>query len=86
MSSASRCFFRARPSDLGRSFSARWKHGVWLGRRWGAASRIAAVSPREVREVRAAARRPFGDRWSREGLQSLAPVPWVWRAESERSD
>eukprot|EP00969_Alexandrium_andersonii_P176756 7815845-Alexandrium_andersonii.AAC.1 len=32
--------------------------GVWLGRRWGAASRIVAVSPTEVREVRAVARRP----------------------------
>eukprot|EP00969_Alexandrium_andersonii_P205528 9081606-Alexandrium_andersonii.AAC.1 len=50
---------RARPSDMDRSLSARWGHGVWLGR-----PRIVAVSPHEVREVRAVARRPFGDRWS----------------------
>eukprot|EP00969_Alexandrium_andersonii_P157525 6962533-Alexandrium_andersonii.AAC.1 len=59
---------------------------VRLGRRWGTASHTAAVSPREVREVRAVARRPFGGRWSREGLRSPASVPWVRRAESAHSD
>eukprot|EP00969_Alexandrium_andersonii_P057411 2530586-Alexandrium_andersonii.AAC.1 len=34
----------------------------------------------------AVARRPFGDRRSREGLRSLASAPWVWRAEPARSD
>eukprot|EP00969_Alexandrium_andersonii_P177034 7827757-Alexandrium_andersonii.AAC.1 len=43
-------FYRARPSDMDGSLSARWEHGVWLGCRWGTASHIAAVSPREVRE------------------------------------
>eukprot|EP00969_Alexandrium_andersonii_P142667 6307694-Alexandrium_andersonii.AAC.1 len=59
---------------------------MWLGRRWGAASRIAAVSPTEVREVRAVARRPLPERWGREGLQNLRAVPWARRAGPERSD
>eukprot|EP00969_Alexandrium_andersonii_P311422 13761143-Alexandrium_andersonii.AAC.1 len=50
---------------MDRSLNPRWKSGVWLGRRLGTAAHIVAVSPREVREVRAAARRPFGERWSR---------------------
>eukprot|EP00969_Alexandrium_andersonii_P146974 6499295-Alexandrium_andersonii.AAC.1 len=43
-------FFRAHTNDVDRSLSARWDHGVWLGRRWGTASHFVAVSPREVRE------------------------------------
>eukprot|EP00969_Alexandrium_andersonii_P163995 7248212-Alexandrium_andersonii.AAC.1 len=64
---------------MGRSLSARREYGVcvcvWLGRRWGAASHIAAASPRGVREVGAVARRPSGDRWLREGLQSPVSAP-----------
>eukprot|EP00969_Alexandrium_andersonii_P297112 13129277-Alexandrium_andersonii.AAC.1 len=66
---------------MDRSLSPRWESGVWLGRRRGAAAHIVAVSPREVREVRAVARRPFGERWSREALQEPAAVPWMWRRE-----
>eukprot|EP00969_Alexandrium_andersonii_P083804 3697617-Alexandrium_andersonii.AAC.1 len=47
MSSVEQVSFRARPSDVGQRLSARWGYGVWLWRRWGAASRIVAVSPRE---------------------------------------
>eukprot|EP00969_Alexandrium_andersonii_P293482 12972613-Alexandrium_andersonii.AAC.1 len=57
-----RVFFRVRPPDMDRSLNPRWESGVWLGRRWGTAAHIVAVSPREVREVRAVARRPFGER------------------------
>eukprot|EP00969_Alexandrium_andersonii_P263793 11659764-Alexandrium_andersonii.AAC.1 len=67
MSPANACFtYRVRPPDMDRSLSPRWGSGVWLGRRWGTAAHIVAVSSREVREVRAVARRPFGERWSRE--------------------
>eukprot|EP00969_Alexandrium_andersonii_P291025 12865077-Alexandrium_andersonii.AAC.1 len=59
----------------------RWEPGVWLGPRWGKAAHIVAVSPRDVREVRAVARRPFGERWSREALQELSAAPWAWRCE-----
>eukprot|EP00969_Alexandrium_andersonii_P359698 15453772-Alexandrium_andersonii.AAC.1 len=48
-----RVFYRVRPPDMGRSLSPRWESGVWLGRRWGTAAHIVAVSPGEVREVRA---------------------------------
>eukprot|EP00969_Alexandrium_andersonii_P308660 13642859-Alexandrium_andersonii.AAC.1 len=71
---------------MGRSLNPRWESGVWLGRRRGAASRIAAVSPTQVREVRAAARRPLPERWGREELQNLRAVPWAWRAGPECSD
>eukprot|EP00969_Alexandrium_andersonii_P098886 4363712-Alexandrium_andersonii.AAC.1 len=56
---------------MDRSLNPRWESGIWLGRRWGTASRIVAVSPTEVREVRAVLRRPLSERWSREG----APEP-----------
>eukprot|EP00969_Alexandrium_andersonii_P240820 10630937-Alexandrium_andersonii.AAC.1 len=48
--------YRVRPDDVDRSLSTRWGSGTWLGRRWGAASRIVAVSAHEVRSVRAVAR------------------------------
>eukprot|EP00969_Alexandrium_andersonii_P013273 579101-Alexandrium_andersonii.AAC.1 len=67
---------------MDRSLNPRWEPGTWLGRRWGSAAHIVAVSATEVRTVRAVARRPFGERWSREILQSLVSVPWVWRAEA----
>eukprot|EP00969_Alexandrium_andersonii_P042869 1880136-Alexandrium_andersonii.AAC.1 len=73
MSSASRC-----PSALAR---ATWTEasalvGATVCGLGAAEARphVVAVSPRKVREVRALARRPFGDRWPREGLQSLASV------------
>eukprot|EP00969_Alexandrium_andersonii_P371266 15479134-Alexandrium_andersonii.AAC.1 len=66
---------------MDRSLNPRWESGVWLGCRWGTAARIVAVSPREVREVRAVARRPFGERWSRGALQEPTAVPWMWRRE-----
>eukprot|EP00969_Alexandrium_andersonii_P216468 9560841-Alexandrium_andersonii.AAC.1 len=72
--------YRAPPNDVGRSLNLRWEAGTWLGRRWGPASHIVAVSAHEVREVRAVARRPFGERWSREVLQGLVSAPWVRRA------
>eukprot|EP00969_Alexandrium_andersonii_P367019 15469791-Alexandrium_andersonii.AAC.1 len=37
----------ARPDDVGRSLNPRWEPGVWLGRYWGAASRIVAASAHE---------------------------------------
>eukprot|EP00975_Prorocentrum_lima_P003904 852112-Prorocentrum_lima.AAC.1 len=43
-----RVFFRVRPPDMDRSLNPRWESGVWLGRRWGTASHIVAVSPQEV--------------------------------------
>eukprot|EP00969_Alexandrium_andersonii_P041296 1810002-Alexandrium_andersonii.AAC.1 len=58
--------YRVRPDDVGRSLNPRWGSGAWLGRRWGTASHIVAVSAREARSVRAVARRPLGGRWSRE--------------------
>eukprot|EP00969_Alexandrium_andersonii_P258026 11409299-Alexandrium_andersonii.AAC.1 len=60
---------------MDRSLHPRWESGIWLGRRRGAASRIVAVSPTEVREVRAVARRPLSERWSRGELQNLRAVP-----------
>eukprot|EP00969_Alexandrium_andersonii_P017278 755309-Alexandrium_andersonii.AAC.1 len=57
-----------------RSLSARRGSGVRLRRRRGTASHMVAASPREVREVRAVVRRPFGERWPRAGLQSLVCV------------
>eukprot|EP00969_Alexandrium_andersonii_P129578 5727411-Alexandrium_andersonii.AAC.1 len=54
-----RVFYRARLPDMDRSLDPRWESGIWLGRRWGTAAQIVAVSPHEVREVRAVARRPF---------------------------
>eukprot|EP00969_Alexandrium_andersonii_P112267 4959536-Alexandrium_andersonii.AAC.1 len=57
-----RVFYRVRPPDMDRSLNPQWESGVWLGRRWGTAAHIVAVGPREVREVRAVARRPFGER------------------------
>eukprot|EP00969_Alexandrium_andersonii_P368443 15472925-Alexandrium_andersonii.AAC.1 len=71
---------------MDRSLNPRWGSGIWLGRRWGTASHIVAASPTEVREVRAVARRPLPERWSREELQNLRAVPWTWRAGSESSD
>eukprot|EP00969_Alexandrium_andersonii_P285627 12628105-Alexandrium_andersonii.AAC.1 len=65
---------------MDRSLSPRWESGIWLGRRWGTASHIVAISPAEVREVRAVARRPLSGRWSREELQNLRAAPWAWRA------
>eukprot|EP00969_Alexandrium_andersonii_P127915 5653063-Alexandrium_andersonii.AAC.1 len=58
--------YRVRPDDMDRSLNPRWESGTWLGRRWGSASHIAAVNAHEVRSFRAVARRPFGERWSRE--------------------
>eukprot|EP00969_Alexandrium_andersonii_P225085 9940935-Alexandrium_andersonii.AAC.1 len=66
---------------MGRSLTPRRGSGVWLGRRWGAVAHIVAVSSCEAREVRAMARRPFGERWSREALQELPAVPWMWRCK-----
>eukprot|EP00969_Alexandrium_andersonii_P065844 2903285-Alexandrium_andersonii.AAC.1 len=57
---------RVRPAESDRSLDARWESGVWLGRRWGAGAHVVAVSDHEVREVRAVARRPVRERWSRE--------------------
>eukprot|EP00969_Alexandrium_andersonii_P336101 14855887-Alexandrium_andersonii.AAC.1 len=62
---------------MDRSLNPRWESGVRLGRRWGTAAHIAAVSPYEVREVRAVARRPLSERWSREALQELSAAPWM---------
>ena len=39
--------------------------------------------PGEVREVRAVARRPFPERWSREELQALRATPWAWTCPEE---
>eukprot|EP00969_Alexandrium_andersonii_P039206 1718299-Alexandrium_andersonii.AAC.1 len=39
--------YRARPDDVDRSLNPRWEPGTWLGRRWGSASHIAAVSAAE---------------------------------------
>ena len=39
-----------------------------------------AVSDHEVREVRAVARRPVRERWSREALEQLRALPWAWQA------
>eukprot|EP00969_Alexandrium_andersonii_P066536 2933161-Alexandrium_andersonii.AAC.1 len=71
---------------MDRSLNPRWAPGTWLGRRWGSASHIVSVSAAEVRSVRAVARRPLAERWSREVLQGLLSVPWVWRAESTPAD
>eukprot|EP00969_Alexandrium_andersonii_P088016 3882814-Alexandrium_andersonii.AAC.1 len=38
---------------------------------------IVAVSATEVRGVRAVARRPLGERWSREALQGLVSVSYT---------
>eukprot|EP00969_Alexandrium_andersonii_P085273 3760043-Alexandrium_andersonii.AAC.1 len=59
---------------------------MWLGRRWGAASRIMVANAREVRSVRAVARRPLGERWSREVPRGLVSAPRAWRAESASVD
>ena len=61
------------------SLGARWEDGIWLGRRWGTMTHIVAVSADEVVEVRAVARRPFLERWSREELQALKATPWAWK-------
>eukprot|EP00969_Alexandrium_andersonii_P259982 11495526-Alexandrium_andersonii.AAC.1 len=66
---------------MGRSLNPRRESGVFSGRRWRTAAHIVAVSPREVREVRAVARRPFGERWSQRALQELSAAPWMWRRE-----
>eukprot|EP00969_Alexandrium_andersonii_P237249 10472791-Alexandrium_andersonii.AAC.1 len=71
---------------MDRSLRPRWESGVWLGRSWGAASRIVVVGPTEAREVRAVARRPLSECWGREGLQNLRAVPWAWRAGPGCSD
>eukprot|EP00969_Alexandrium_andersonii_P251729 11125232-Alexandrium_andersonii.AAC.1 len=78
--------FRARPDDMDRGLNPRWEPGIWLGRRWGSASHIVAVSATEVRSVRAVARCPLSERWSREAQQGLVSAPWVWRAESTSAD
>ena len=71
--------YKLKPTETGRSLSARWETGTWLGRRWGTGSHIVAGGPGEVREVRTVARRPLSERWSRETLQELRAVPWAWR-------
>ena len=71
--------YKLKPTETDRSLSARWETGTWLGRRWGTGSHIVAGGPGEVREVRAVARRPLSERWSRETLQELRAVPWAWR-------
>ena len=40
---------------------------------------IVAVSAGEVVEVRAVARRPLMERWSREELEALRATPWAWK-------
>eukprot|EP00969_Alexandrium_andersonii_P179543 7936872-Alexandrium_andersonii.AAC.1 len=42
--------YRVRPSDVGGGLNPRWEAGARLGRRWGAASCIAAVSAHKGRE------------------------------------
>eukprot|EP00969_Alexandrium_andersonii_P221743 9793554-Alexandrium_andersonii.AAC.1 len=66
---------------MDRSLNPQWESGTWLGRRWGTASHIVAVSAHEVRSVRAVARLSLGERLSREVLQGLLSVPWVRRPE-----
>eukprot|EP00969_Alexandrium_andersonii_P152122 6726853-Alexandrium_andersonii.AAC.1 len=39
--------YRVRPDDMDRSLNPRWEPGAWLGRRWGSASHIVAVSAAE---------------------------------------
>eukprot|EP00969_Alexandrium_andersonii_P215309 9510013-Alexandrium_andersonii.AAC.1 len=56
-------YCRVRPAEMDRSLNPRWESGIWLGRRWGTASHIVAVSSAEVREVWAVARRPLSERW-----------------------
>eukprot|EP00969_Alexandrium_andersonii_P233496 10308444-Alexandrium_andersonii.AAC.1 len=70
---------------MGRCLQPRWGSGSWLGRHWGTASRIMALGPTEVREVRAVARSPLVERWSCEELQNLRAVPWAWWAGPESS-
>eukprot|EP00969_Alexandrium_andersonii_P372700 15482325-Alexandrium_andersonii.AAC.1 len=70
---------------MGRGLSPPWESGIWLGRRWGATSHIVAASPTEVREVRAAARRPWVEHQSREERQNLRAAPRAWRAGSASS-
>eukprot|EP00969_Alexandrium_andersonii_P176518 7805089-Alexandrium_andersonii.AAC.1 len=67
---------------MGRSLNPRWGSGIWLGRRWGTALRVVAVSRSEVREARAVARHRLAERWSREELQNFG-WPRAWRAGSE---
>eukprot|EP00969_Alexandrium_andersonii_P326020 14404943-Alexandrium_andersonii.AAC.1 len=77
---------RAQPVDSGRSLSALWESGIWLGRRWGTAARKVATSASEAREVRAAARKPLCERWSRGTLQQLRAPPWSRRVEPPSGD
>ena len=46
----------------------------------GGVTHIVAVGPDEAVEVRAVMRRPASERWSREELQAIRVVPWVWKA------
>eukprot|EP00969_Alexandrium_andersonii_P083244 3672631-Alexandrium_andersonii.AAC.1 len=71
---------------MGRSLNPRRGPGTWLGRRRVTASHTVAVSARDVRGVRAVARRPLGERWPREVLQGLVSAPWARRAESAPAD
>eukprot|EP00969_Alexandrium_andersonii_P153304 6779150-Alexandrium_andersonii.AAC.1 len=65
---------------MGSSLNPRWAPGTWLVRRRGTVSHIVAASAHEVRSVRAVARRPLVECWSREVPQGLASAPWAWRA------
>ena len=62
------------------SLDACWEEGIWLGRKLGGITHIVAAGPDEALEVRAVLRRPLSERWSREELQAIKVVPWVWRA------
>merc|ERR1712020_723758 len=77
-----RAHFR-RGAARSASLDARWEDGLWLGRRWGGVSHIVAAGPDEAVEVRAVARRPLSERWSREEVAALAVVPWIWRTAAE---
>ena len=57
--------------------------GIWLGRRWGSITHIAATGPGEVCEVCAVACKPLSELWSREELQDLRATPWAWDAPRE---
>eukprot|EP00969_Alexandrium_andersonii_P019535 852238-Alexandrium_andersonii.AAC.1 len=67
---------------MGRGLSPQQESGTWLGRRWGAASHIAAAGARGARSVRAVARRPLGECRPREVFRGPVSVPWARRAES----
>jgi len=77
-----RVYFRRRKGPMP-DMEARWREGIWLGRRWGTIDHLVFDGEAAV-EARAVHRRPETERWDKGDIEKVTALPWKWRVTHKR--